>query len=91
MNFYQETYQDDFDWIEEHETDFEQMGEDVAHLEKRIRGLEIEFRTTLDPDALIELSRARRLYIETLGTVNFLTMRMPHRLEWQLNPLGGRK
>lgn len=88
VNYYQGTYEDEFDWIEECETDIQQMREDVAHLEKRIRGLEFEFRATLDPEVLIALSRARRLYIETLGTVDFLTMRMQHRLEWQLNPVG---
>lgn len=83
--------EDEFAWLEDEEDDIEEMRKDIVHLECQIRGLEEEFRMTLAPDVLIALSRARRNYIEALDVIDFLRMRMVHRLEWQLHPIGGRR
>lgn len=91
MNIYQNTFEDEYAWVDEYEDDIEEMCRDIVHVERQIRALENEFQVTLAPDVLFDLSRARRNYVESLAMIDFLRMRMVHRLEWQLHPIGGRR
>lgn len=91
MNTYQNTYEDEFAWIDEYDDRIDEMRQDLVQFEEQIRLLERQFQATLDPDVYIQLSRARRACLVTADTIDFLVMHRRNRLEWQRYSLRGKR